>query len=153
MFQRIIELVGMIGIIVVAMFVGFTALSFFLGFLDAIFPLIAGIFAILIIVVIGAAIFPYMIVGLRLLHLFIVILYNISVYVGIYYAMYKLIMYLWQMFFPYFKLSWFNHNGLDNNIDFLIIAFPIMFLFIEFIATPIIKVLTMKLPYADGSND
>jgi hypothetical protein len=152
MFNRIFEAVVIIGVSIILMFIAFTIF----GFLEAIFPIVAMLFGAFIVVAIAIAVYPYVVLQIKIalvwLHFIGVVVYNIAITLGIFYILYLLNQEVEKLFKPWLNISWFNHNGMDNGIDLLIILLPSMLLFMNYVLIPIIRVLLLKLPYGEDTD-
>ena len=103
-------------------------------------------------IIILSILYPYVIMAIKILGLVAIILYILIVIGGLFYLSWSLIEYSIELIIPILKISWFNNNGLNNNIDIIIILLPSVLIFLEYVFFPMIAFLLSPVFKAKDNN-
>ena len=87
-------------------------------------------------IIVLSILYPYIIIAIRIIGIAAILLYILVVIGGSFYLMWLLIQYCTELIIPILEISWFNNNGLNDNIDFIIIFFPFLLLFADYVFYP-----------------
>lgn len=104
-------------------------------------PIIMVLGIVFIGIIILSILYPYIIMAIRIVGMVAILLYILIVIGGSFYLIWLLIHYFTELIIPILKISWFNNNGLNNNIDFIIIFLPSTLLLTEYVFGPMIAFL------------